>query len=295
MQSAPLVVVTGASGQLGRELQRKAVLLPEFEFLFADRHILDIRVHSHVREVITGARPLAVVNCAAYTRVDQAEDDPEEAMRVNGAGAGYVAEACHRVGALMVHVSTDYVFDGTARRPYTETDACAPLSVYGITKLEGERKIDEQTQRHFILRTSWLYSAFGHNFFRTMLRLAKESGSLRVVNDQVASPTYAGRLAEDIMALLRRALVDRRHLEYGTYHYTQSGEASWYDFACEIMRQADTGVPVTPVQTESFPTKARRPAYSKLDTTKFVANTGLPVVPWQQGVAECLSHYVSLT
>jgi dTDP-4-dehydrorhamnose reductase len=295
MQSAPLVVVTGASGQLGRELQRKAVLLPEFEFLFADRHVLDIRAHSQVLEVIAGARPVAVVNCAAYTRVDQAEDDPEEAMRVNGAGAGYVAEACHRAGALMVHVSTDYVFDGTARRPYTETDACAPLSVYGITKLEGERKIDEQTQRHFILRTSWLYSAFGHNFFRTMLRLAKETGSLRVVNDQVASPTYAGRLAEDIMALLRITLVDRRHLEYGTYHYTQSGEATWYDFAGEIMLQADTGVPVTPVPTESFPTKARRPAYSKLDTTKFVANTGLPVVPWQQGVAECLSHYISLT
>ncbi len=290
-----MIVVTGASGQLGRELQRKASMLPEFEFLFADRHVLDIRTHSHVREVIAGARPQAVINCAAYTRVDLAEDEPEEAMRVNGAGAGYVAEACHRAGALMVHVSTDYVFDGTARRPYTEADTCAPLSVYGSTKLEGERRIDEQTGRHLILRTSWLYSAYGHNFFRTMLRLAKETGSLRVVNDQVASPTYAGRLAEDIMALLRRALVDRRHIEYGTYHYTQSGEASWYDFAAEIMRQAGTGVPVTPVESGDFPTKARRPAYSKLDTTKFVANTGLPVVPWQQGVAECLSHYLSLT
>ncbi|MBL7941674.1 MAG: dTDP-4-dehydrorhamnose reductase [Flavobacteriales bacterium] len=285
----PKLLITGAGGQLGRELARLASDNGEFEFLLADRHTIDIRTHRHVLDAIGDLAPAAVINCAAYTNVEQAETEPEEAMLANDLGAGYVAEACHKAGALLVHFSTDYVFDGNKSAPYREEDLCAPLSVYGKSKWEGEKKIDMHTQRHFILRTSWLYSAYGHNFFKTMLRLAKERGELNVVDDQIASPTYAGFLAADVLTLMKRVLVDRAHVDYGIYHYTQSGETSWYGFATEIIAQSGMQVPVHAVHTGAFPTKAKRPHYSKLDTTKFASKTQIAMQPWQEGVRACMA------
>ncbi|MBX7051226.1 MAG: dTDP-4-dehydrorhamnose reductase [Flavobacteriales bacterium] len=285
------ILITGAGGQLGRELYRHAASFPDLSFVFADHKTLDTTVESWVHKMISELRPAAVVNCAAYTNVERAEDDPENAMLTNAAAAGFVADACHKNNALMVHISTDYVFDGKGHRPYTENDQVNPLSVYGESKLEGERLVDGRCERSIIIRTSWLYSATGHNFFRTMLRLAKERGELRVVSDQIASPTYAGDFAKDILAMLQKVIVRTEHIEYGTYHYTQLGEASWYDFAKEIILQSDMDVPVHAVKTGEFPTRAIRPAYSKLDCTKWLNVTGLPLNTWQTGLSACFEEY----
>lgn len=289
------ILITGAGGQLGRELQRHAAAFPDFNFVFADHKTLDTTVESWVHKMIDELKPSAVVHCAAYTNVERAEDDPENAMLTNAAAAGFVADACHKNGALMIHVSTDYVFDGKGTKPYTEQDQVNPLSVYGESKLEGERLVDGKCERSIIIRTSWLYSASGHNFFRTMLRLAKEKGELRVVSDQIASPTYAGDFAMDILKLLNKILIRTEHVEYGTYQYTQLGEASWFDFAQEIIRQAGMDVPVYPVKTGEFPTRAMRPAYSKMNCDKWIKNTNIPLKKWQDGLAACFDEYKALS
>jgi dTDP-4-dehydrorhamnose reductase len=289
------VLVTGAGGQLGRELQRLAPSFVGFQFVFADRQTLDTTVESWVHKMIDELKPSAVVHCAAYTNVEKAEDDPENAMLTNAMAAGFVADACHQNGALMIHISTDYVFDGNHHSPYLETDSVNPLSVYGESKLEGERLVDGKCERSIVIRTSWLYAAQGHNFFRTMLRLAKERGELNVVNDQIASPTFAGDLAHDILRLLEKIVIKMQPVDSGLYQYTQLGEASWFDFAKEIVRQAGLNVPVHPVSSVNFPTRAMRPKYSKMNCDKWIANTGLSLKSWQDGLTSCFEEYGSLS
>jgi dTDP-4-dehydrorhamnose reductase len=285
------IAVTGANGQLGLELKQVSLEHPDMEFLFFTRNEWDIAIESLNEERISEIKPDAVINAAAYTNVEKAEEDHEGADASNNLGVGYLAKACKSSQALLVHVSTDYVFDGQKTTPYSEFDEVNPINYYGLSKLQGERAIDAVSNRYFILRTSWLYSSFGHNFFKTMLRLAHEKGALSVVSDQVASPTYARYLAEDIITLLKHRLMEEKPIPYGIYHYTQLGEASWYDFAKEIMKANHLDIPVTPVNSAQFPTKAKRPAYSKLDTQRWEFNTRISLRSWQEGVLACTQAF----
>ena len=281
------IAVTGSGGQLGNELRFLAPSFPEWEFFFFSKAEWDIAIESLNEEYVLKHKPDVVINAAAYTNVERAEDDKENALIANGAAPGYLAKACKKHGALLIHVSTDYVFDGTKNTPYIENDEVHPLNAYGQSKLEGERSIDSVSNRYFILRTSWLYGNFGHNFYKTMKRLGHERQQLSVVNDQIASPTYSRFLAQDILELIRLKLIEHKPIEYGLYHYTQTGEASWFDFAQEIMRVNQINASVEPVSSERFPTKAKRPAYSKLSTDRWSMNTGIKLHSWQDGVHQC--------
>ena len=283
------IAVTGSNGQLGSELRFLAEHQPDMEFLFFSKDEWDIAIESMNEERIATLQPDVVINAAAYTNVEKAEEDAESASAANALGPGYLAATCKKQGVLPIHISTDYVFDGTQREPYTEEDTVHPLNVYGRSKLQGERAIDSVTDRYFILRTSWLYSTYGHNFFKTMVRLGRERGALTVVNDQIASPTYARFLAEDILHLIRKKLIEHAPIPYGVYHYTQQGEASWFDFAKEILSTYRIEASVDPVDSNHFPTKAKRPSYSKLSTTKWEHNTGIALRTWQEGVYGCIA------
>lgn len=284
----PTILITGANGQLGKEFRRVADQHPHFQFLFAGKLDLDVTVETWVMKHILEHKPDVVINCAAYTNVECAEDEPEMAMLGNCAAPGFLADACHAAGSLLVHISTDYVFDGKKKTPYKESNPTKPLNIYGHSKWQGEKIVAEKIKRHFIIRTSWLYSASGHNFLKTMLRLGKELNELKVVDDQTASPTHAANLASDILILLNKVIVLQESIDFGIYHYSQKGEASWYDFAVEIMQQAKMNVPVIAVNSDSFPVKAIRPRYSKLDHSKWEKNTGIPPIHWKEGLTQCL-------
>jgi len=283
------IVVTGANGQLGRELNALAASQPDMKFLFLTKQDLDIAVESWVQKSIAELQPNVVINAAAYTNVEKAEDEIEAAEAGNVLAPGYLAAACKSYGTALIHISTDYVFNGSIDRPHTEDDDVAPLNVYGKSKLDGERRIDAAMDRYFILRTSWLYSLYGHNFYKTMLRLAKEHGKLRVVSDQIATPTYARILAHDIILLIRKKFIEQQPIPFGLYHYTHEGEASWFDFAKAIMTFNQMEVPVEAVSSHAFPTKAERPAYSKLNTSKWKTNTGIDPVSWQDALKQCVT------
>jgi len=271
-----MILVTGSKGQLGTML--KPLLA---EAIFVDVDELDICDAAAVRGFVKARGVTAVVNCAAYTAVDAAEDDAEVAERVNVLGVRNLAEAVGKI----VHISTDYVFDGTAQRPYSEEDAPSPTSVYGVTKLRGEQAALEAGQTVAVIRTSWLYSPYGKNFFKTMLRLGAERESISVVSDQVGSPTYAGDFAGAIVAVLRGMTEGSREI----YHYSNEGVCSWCDFASEIMRQAKLPCRVLPIATVDYPTKARRPAYSVLSKEKIKRDFGLTVPDWCDGLARCFA------
>jgi len=283
------VLVVGSGGQLGHALRLQSNHFPEFQFTFWNRSELDITVESWVHERIAALKPDIVINAAAYTNVERAEEDREGAVAGNTRGPSYLAETCKSMEALLVHISTDYVFNGNSKRPYTEEDEPQPLNAYGQSKLDGERAIDAVFDHYYILRTSWLYDSFGHNFYNTMLRLARERGELSVVNDQFATPTFAGILAHDILLLLKRKYWEHIPIPCGLYHYTHEGEASWWDFAVAIMSEQGLAVPVHPVDSSRFPTKAKRPTYSKLDITKWKNATGIPAYTWQEALHECVS------
>jgi dTDP-4-dehydrorhamnose reductase len=281
------IAVTGSGGQLGNELRFLATRFPEWEFFFFTKAEWDIAIESINEEQVIKYKPDAVINTAAYTNVERAEGDRENALIANGQAPGYLAHACKKHEALLIHISTDYVFDGTKREPYHEKDDVHPINTYGESKLAGERAVDSVSNRYFILRTSWLYGNFGHNFYKTMKRLGLETGKLSVVNDQIASPTYSRFLAEDILELIRLKLIEHKPIEFGLYHYTQTGEASWFDFANEIMRVNNINASVEPVSSDRFPTKAKRPHYSKLSTDRWMQNTGIAIRTWQEGVRKC--------
>lgn len=274
------ILVTGADGQLGNELRRTGFTVLD-EVFYTDVTDLDITDKEAVGEYVRRHEIDTIVNCAAYTAVDRAEDEPERAALTNTDAVRNLAETAAEENCLLIHISTDYVFDGTASEPYTEKSVTNPQSVYGRTKLAGERAIRESGCLAIIIRTAWLYSAFGNNFVKTMLRLAKEKGQLKVVADQVGTPTYAGDLAAAIVHMLADENVADKT---GIYHFSNEGVCSWYEFAREIVKQAGIAATVEPLTTEQYPTKAERPAYSVLDKSKIKREFGVQVPEWREAL-----------
>jgi len=281
--SAPVALITGAGGQLGRELQRTAP--PEWRVRSCGSTELDVTRPQSVTRTFDREQPQLVINAAAYTAVDAAEGDAERAEAVNATGAAHVAEAAQRVGARLIHVSTDFVFDGAQGRPYEPRDPPAPLGVYGRTKLAGEREVLRICgDRALVVRTAWLYASQGRNFVHTMLRLVRERDQVGVVADQVGTPTWARGFAEGLWAAAARPEIT------GIHHWTDAGVASWYDFAVAIQEEAlalgllERAVPVRPLRTEEYPTAARRPPYSVLDKGATWAALGRPVRHWRESL-----------
>ena len=274
------VLVTGAKGQLGRDLMNE-LKRQGLEGIGVDVEEMDITDPEKCRSVIGQAGADAVIHCAAYTAVDAAEDQAELCRKINGEGTRNVAEACRDAGVKLMYISTDYVFDGEGTRPWEPDDERAPLNVYGQTKYEGELAIEELLDRYYIIRIAWVFGAAGKNFIKTMLRLGREKGAVSVVNDQVGSPTYTYDLA--------RLLVDMVQTEhYGRYHATNEGECSWYEFACEIFRQAWLEVQVTPVSSEAFAAKAKRPANSRMSKEKLTEKGFVRLPDWQDALKRFL-------
>ena len=292
------ILLLGKSGQVGWELQRSLAVLGRVTALDHDstEHCGDFANPEGVRETVRALRPDVIVNAAAHTAVDKAESEPEIARLLNATTPGVLAEEAARLGAWLVHYSTDYVFDGSGTRPWVETDAPAPLSVYGATKLEGEQHIQQTGCRHLILRTSWVYAARGGNFAKTMLRLGSERERLTVIDDQWGAPTGADLLA-DVTAHAVRHLQSRPG-DGGLYHCVAGGETTWHSYAKYVLEHARQAQPaielkateVAPVPTSAFPTPARRPHNSRLDTTRLQTTFGLVLPPWQQGVARMLTE-----
>jgi dTDP-4-dehydrorhamnose reductase len=271
------ILVTGANGQLGQEISRQ---IRNHELILTDVKTLDITNASVVSGFFREIKPQAVIHCAAYTNVDAAQSDPDIVFQVNVVGAQNIAVGCLESGARMVYISTDYIFDGKQKIPYREFDQPNPQSVYGVTKWQGEQIVRQILGRHYIIRTAWLYGA-GNNFVKTMLHMAKQNPTLRVVNDQVGTPTSTVELSKAILALISTDA-------YGTYHATCQGECSWYEFACEIFSLTRKSVKVIPVTTEEFPRPAKRPAYSVLDNYMLRMTVGDPMCPWKEALKEYL-------
>ncbi len=283
------ILITGAGGQLGQSFQAIAQDYPQFNLVLASRKDLDISDEASLRKAIEIYAPKAIINCAAYTNVEKAEDEPEIAMHYNATSLKIISTACKANNIPLVHFSTDYVFNGLKKTPYTENDYCNPLSKYGESKREGEIILELEKAPHYTLRVSWLYSTFGNNFYKTILRRAKEMGHLRVVNDQIASPTYAAFLADDVLQLLNMVLIEKQKVPYGIYHYEQTGEASWFDFASKILEYSGIKIPIDSVVTEAFPMKATRPTYSKLSGHLFFNTTDIKQRSWQEGLRTCIA------
>ena len=271
------ILLTGAIGQVGWELRK--TLAPLGEVAAFGRAELDLRDADRLREAVRAANPDVIVNAAAYTAVDKAESERDAAFAVNAAAPGILAEEAKRNGALLVHYSTDYVFDGAKAAPYVEDDATNPLNVYGASKLAGERAVAASGCRHLILRTSWVYGPRGSNFMLTMLRLAKERPELRVVDDQLGAPTSSLAIARATVQVLRPGA-------HGLYHLAAAGQTTWCGFARAILARAGSATPVTPIRTEDYPTPARRPRNSRLDCSRLRADFGVQMASWEEQLGE---------
>lgn len=283
------ILVTGCRGQLGNELQQlSAKYTDDCRYFFTDVDSLDITDRKAVCDFVESNYINIVVNCAAFTAVDRAESEPELCNVLNHLAPGCLAEAMEAVGGEMIQVSTDYVFDGCGHIPYLEDDATNPKTVYGNTKLLGEEAVIRNCPGSMVIRTAWLYSAFGNNFVKTMMRLGKERDSLGVVFDQVGSPTYARDLAQTILTVIEKGIVP------GVYHYTNEGVCSWYDFARAIHCFADIKkCRVLPLHTEEYPVPAPRPHYSVLDKTKIKKVYGVDIPWWEDSLKECVEKLMS--
>lgn len=281
------ILVTGANGQLGNEMRRRAAAGSRCAYLFTDVEELDITDLDAVRRCMAEHRIAAVVNCAAYTNVDKAEDDAARADAINHLAVGNLATACRETGAALLHVSTDYVFGGTGNLPFREEDAVAPLGVYGQTKWAGEQAVVASGCRHLIFRTAWLYSAFGNNFVKTMRRLTAERDRLTVVFDQVGTPTYAGDLADLLFHITEEGLYAQMQ---GTYHFSNEGVCSWYDFAREIAALSGRTCDIQPCHSDEFPSRVRRPAFSVLDKTKVKRDFHWTIPYWKDSLVKCIKE-----
>lgn len=278
------ILVTGANGQLGNEM-RKIALASSHNYIFTDVKELDITEIRDVRKTILNNDIRVIVNCAAYTNVDRAEEEPMIADLINHQAVRNLALAANEADATLIHVSTDYVFQGDRNIPCQENWETNPLGVYGQTKLAGEKAILEIGCRYLIFRTAWLYSSFGNNFVKTMLRLTAEKETLKVVFDQVGTPTYAGDLAMLIGHIIENAQLDKT----GIYHYSNEGVCSWYDFTQEIAEQAgNTKCDILPCHSNEFPSKVKRPHFSVLDKTKVKETFGINVPYWKKSLEKCL-------
>ena len=275
-----VVLVTGANGQLGQALQSVSKKHDTIHFHFAHSAQADITDKESLQQLFYTVKPDFCVNAAAYTAVDKAESEPQKAYAVNVEGARNLAEICSDFNTTLIHISTDFVFDGKKKTPYLETDEPNPQGVYGLTKLQGEQAIQNTFQNYFILRTSWVYSPYGNNFMKTMLRLASERDSLNVVNDQIGTPTNAIDLAEAILQIIQSGKKD-----YGIYNFSNDGVISWFDFAREIFDLNNVPINLTPIPTAAYPTPAKRPEYSVLDKTKIRETFGISIRDWKDALA----------
>lgn len=270
------VLVTGSKGQLGYDVIR-LLRLDNIESLGIDRNEVDITNQEMIEEFILSYKPSVVIHCAAYTAVDKAEDEKEVCHTINVLGTRYIAEACKKVNAKMVYISTDYVFDGDGEIPFEVTDKPNPINYYGKSKFEGELEVQRILNSHFIVRVSWVFGINGNNFVKTMLKLAKERDEISVVADQIGSPTYTYDLAGFLIQMIKTE-------KYGIYHATNDGYCSWYDFACEIFIQAGINIKVNPINTAAYPTKAKRPGNSKMSKARMHENFSFRFPTWQRAL-----------
>ena len=292
-----VVLVTGANGQLGQSIQFIANQYPNVQFIYTDYQELDITNFESCLTVFAKYKPQFCINTAAYTAVDKAESESDKAHLINAVGPENLAKVCKEFNTILVHISTDFIFDGTSKVPYLETDIPNPKSIYGQTKLDGEIAIQKNWEKHFIVRTSWVYSQFANNFMKTMLRLASERDNLSVVNDQIGTPTNAVDLAEVLIVIIvssfKFASPVRFHSgqvsSFGIYNFSNEGQCSWYDFANEIFHQKGIKIDLKPIPTSAYPTPAKRPAYSVLDKTKIKSTFDIKINDWQTSLRVCLN------
>jgi dTDP-4-dehydrorhamnose reductase len=280
-----VVLVTGANGQLGQAIQSVVGNYPSIDFVFCSSTELNITDKNNCETIFEKHKPLFCINAAAYTAVDKAESEPEKSYAINVTGAQNVAEVCKTYNTTLLHVSTDFVFDGLANQPYLEDDFPNPTGVYGVTKLQGEQAIQNTWEKHFIVRTSWVYSQFANNFMKTMLRLALERDSLSVVSDQIGTPTNAVDLAECLLTIIsaQHPTPNTQHF-FGIYNFSNEGHCSWYDFAKEIFKANNISINLQPIPTTAYPTPAKRPAYSVLDKSKIKMVFGIKIKNWKESL-----------
>ncbi len=288
------LLIAGWQGQVARALVELAPSASDIEAFAVGRPGLDLCNAATIKRAMTDFRPDVIINSAAYTAVDKAESEQDAAFALNRTGAGLLAEEAAKRGAAIIHISTDYVFDGQKPAPYVETDSVAPQNVYGQSKLQGEQAVRQVNDKHIIARTAWVYSATGSNFVKTMLRLAGERDSLRVVDDQTGNPTYAPHLAKALLEIARKVRHEPRDEQWGTYHLAGRGEVSWCGFAREVFRvsagQGGPSATVMPITTAEYPTPAARPKNSRLDCNKAELTFGVTLPDWREGVRECVAR-----
>jgi dTDP-4-dehydrorhamnose reductase len=284
----PTIIISGKNGQLGNELQDACVLFPQFNYRFFARDELDISNTNAIEKIFKKYKPEYFINSAAYTAVDKAESDQEAAYLINAEASGNIAKTCKQYNTKLIHVSTDYVFDGNGKAPYKEDDTTSPVNYYGFSKWMGEQLAVENNEPTIIIRTSWVYSVYGNNFVKTMLRLMKERKELNVVNDQIGSPTYAKDIAEVILQIIVQSN-EMKNFQRGIYHFSNDGVISWCDFADTIRAIKKFECVVHPIPTAQYPTPAKRPAYSVMSKEKICKTFGIISKDWKQSLEECLS------
>lgn len=289
-----VVLVTGANGQLGQSIQFIANQYPNIQFIYTDYQELDITNFESCQAVFSKYKPQFCINTAAYTAVDKAESEAEKAHLINVIGPENLAKVCKEYNTILLHISTDFIFDGTSSslsmtNGYKETDIPNPQSVYGKTKLDGELAVQKNWEKHYIIRTSWVYSQFANNFMKTMLRLASERDSLSVVNDQIGTPTYAVDLAKVLMNIIQSSITNQPS-PFGIYNFSNEGACSWYDFAAAIFHQKGITIDLQPIPTSAYPTPAKRPSYSVLDKSKIKNTFNLKINDWKTSLNSCLNQ-----
>lgn len=282
------ILITGANGQLGSEIRKSSVLFPDFSFVFTDLNELDITSPSAVAAMLAEEKPQWLINCAAYTAVDKAETEEETAWLINAVAPAILAEKSKAVGCRFVQISTDYVFDGKNHRPYIEDDEVCPTSIYGKTKLEGELISLTNNPETLVIRTSWLYSSFGNNFVKSMIKFGKERDQLSVIFDQIGTPTYAGDLAVAILEIIRKTESGESEFVPGTYHYSNEGVCSWYDFTIAIHQIYGIDCIVNSIESKDYPSVVARPPYSVLNKSKIKTIFGISVPYWRQSLEKCI-------
>lgn len=288
----PAILVTGANGQLGNEIKRIAASYPGFSFQFTGKQELPIDDFLAVKKYFSVHPLYACINCAAYTAVDKAETEKEQAFSINAIAAGKLAEICTQYNVLLIHISTDYVFNGFSVRPYMETDETSPLNYYGASKLSGERLVFEHNPRSVVIRSSWLYSAYGNNFVKTMIRLMKEKETINVVNDQTGCPTNIADLARFIMEVIIQ-LPEAKCDPPFIFNFSNKGSATWYEFALAIKTITKSNCIINPIPSGQFHTSAKRPAYSVLDTSKIQKIFHTVIPDWKASLQKCLEEAIA--
>jgi len=280
------VLVTGSKGQLASCIKDIDKQYKDLNFIYTDYQELDICDLNQVNAFFKSNQKIDYcINCAAYTAVDKAETETDKAFEINAKGAKNLAIVCNEFDAILIQVSTDFVFDGQKTEPYVETDVAKPISVYGASKLQGEVEIQKILKEHFIIRTSWLYSEHGNNFMKTMLRLAETHDEISVVSDQIGTPTYAGDLAQVILKI-----INSNNKSFGLYHYSNEGVASWYDFAKAIFEESNIEIKINPIKTDAYPTPAKRPFFSVMDKAKIKSDLNIKTPHWRESINNSINY-----